>query len=62
VIDDDGKMMILTDKTMYNPNIYDNENLSLVHHRRAFLHNIFIRGSVINNRDEFIEDVKKYFL
>jgi hypothetical protein len=61
LIDDDGKIIILTQKKRYNPNIYDNRITSLHNHRRAFINNILVRGNVVNHQEEFISDVKNYF-
>jgi hypothetical protein len=60
LIDDDGKVILLTDKNNYSPNLFDNIP-SLEHHRRALLNNILVRGSVIKNKQKFIEDVKLNF-
>ena len=61
LIDDDGKVILLTDKATYSHNLYDNNKQGLEYHRRALLNNILIRGSVINNRNNFINDVKSFF-
>jgi len=62
LIDDDNKIMILTNEPDYSHNIYDKTNVKLQHHRRALLNRISFRGSVLKNKNLFIEDVKSIFL
>jgi len=61
LIDDDSKVMILTNDSEYNQNIYDRNNLNLMPHRRGFLHNISLRGSVIKHKQEFLEEITNLF-
>lgn len=61
LIDDDGRMMILTDKEEYAPNLYDKKRQGLNHHRRALKNKILIRGSIIKHKQEFLSDVDSYF-
>ncbi len=61
LIDDDGRIIILTDKSTYSPDIYDKKAASLEIHRRALVNKILIRGSILNHKDDFIDDVKSYF-
>jgi len=62
LIDDDSKIMILTNESPYKQDIYDETNKQLTPHRRGLLNNIILRGSVIHNRNEFIEDIQTLFL
>jgi len=61
LIDDDGRMMILTDQDVYSHDLYDNSKMGLEHYRRALANRILIRGSILQHRKEFIDDVKSYF-
>jgi hypothetical protein len=62
LIDDDGRMIILTDQNAYSHNdIYSSSENALDHHRRALSNKILIRGSVLDNKDQFIDEVKSYF-
>lgn len=61
LIDDDGKMMILTEKGDYSHNLYDTTKQGLETYRRALANKIIIRNSVIANRLKFVDDVKSYF-
>ena len=61
LIDDDGRVILLIDKAVYSHNLYDNKKQGLEHHRRALANNILVRGSVINNKNNFIDDVKSFF-
>lgn len=61
LIDDDGKMMILTEKGDYCYNLYDTQTPGLENHRRALSNKILIRSSIPQNRLKFIDDVKSYF-
>jgi flagella basal body P-ring formation protein FlgA len=60
LIDDDGRMIILTDKETYSHDLYEKSKPQLELYRRALLNKILIRGSVIKNREKFLEDVKSY--
>ena len=60
LIDDDGKMMILTDKEIYSYDLYQNTEPKLIPYRRALVNRILIRGSILKHKNEFIEDVKSY--
>lgn len=62
MIDDEGRIMILTNKHDYNPDLYDKTNPGLNNHRRAFLNKITLRGSIFGNRQLFLDDVKALFL
>ena len=61
LIDDDGRMMILTEKNEYAPDLYDHTKMGLESYRRAHKNRIIIRNSIVKNRAKFIEDVKSYF-
>jgi hypothetical protein len=61
LIDDDGKIIILTEKKNYSPDLYNKKVTTLSNHRRAFINHILIRGTVIGNKKRFIDDVKTYF-
>ena len=60
LIDDDGKMMILTDKDTYSYDLYQNTEPKLALYRRALVNRILIRGSILEHKEEFIEDVNSY--
>jgi len=60
LIDDDGKMIILTDKETYSHDLYERAKPQLELYRRALANKILIRGSIIQNREIFLEDVKSY--
>ena len=60
-IDDDGKMIIVTERPEYKRNLYNTSATGLESYRRAFLNKIIIRNVIINNRAAFVEDVKTYF-
>ncbi len=62
LIDDDGRIMILTNKPHYNNNLYDKSEMGLNNHRRAFLNKIALRGSILKNKNLFLDDVKAIFL
>ena len=62
LIDDDGRIMILTNETDYGNDIYNKQNLKLRNHRRAFLNKIALRGSILKNKNLFLEDVEAMFL
>jgi hypothetical protein len=62
IIDDDSKIMILTNESPYKQNIYDDKENRLAPHRRGYLHNIALRGSIIQNREEFLDEVQTLFL
>lgn len=62
IIDDDSKIMILTNESPYQQNIYNKEDNKLTPHRRGYLHNIALRGSIINAEDDFLDEVKNLFL
>jgi hypothetical protein len=61
LIDDDGKMMILTEKGEYSHNLYDKSKQGLETYRRALANKIIIRNSIVSNKEKFIDDVKSYF-
>lgn len=61
LIDDDGKMMILTDNYIYAHDLYDKTKQGLELYRRALINKILIRGSVVKNKKEFLNDVDSYF-
>ena len=61
LIDDDGRVMILTNEPVYKDNIYDRSK-TLQNHRRAFLNKIALRGSVLKHKELFLDDVKTMFL
>jgi len=61
LIDDDGKMMILTDNSVYSHDLYDKTQLGLEYYRRALINKILIRGSVMKHKQEFLSDVNSYF-
>ncbi|RLA78791.1 MAG: hypothetical protein DRG78_14315 [Epsilonproteobacteria bacterium] len=60
LIDDDGRIIILTDKAVYSHDLYDSTKLGLEHHRRALVNKILVRGSILKNKNGFIDDVKSY--
>ena len=62
LIDDDSRMMILTNDATYRHNIYDEKNMTLSDYRRAFLNRIALRGSVIRHKHEFLDEVETFFL
>jgi len=62
VIDDDAMIMILTNHKEYSRNIYDEKDMSLASHRRAFLNNIALRGSILHHKQDFLDDVRTLFL
>ncbi len=62
IIDDDSKIMILTNESPYQQNIYDYQDHRLAPHRRGYLHNISLRGSIIHSKNEFLDEVKSLFL
>ena len=62
VVDDDAMIMILTNVDTYSQNIYDEKDMSLASHRRAFLNNIALRGSILKHKQEFLDDVRTLFL
>ena len=62
LIDDDGRIMILTNKHDYNSNLYDKTKIGLNNHRRAFLNKIALRGSILRNKKLFLDDVEAIFL
>ncbi len=62
LIDDDSRMMILTNDSTYRHNIYDANNKTLSDYRRAFLNRIALRGSVIKHKQQFLEEVSTFFL
>lgn len=62
LIDDDGKMMILTNETTYRHDLFDETNKGLSDHRRAFLGRVYLRGSIIKNRELFLDEVRTLFL
>jgi len=59
-IDDDGKMMILTQKGDYSYDLYTKSEPQLEPYRRALVNKILLRGSILDNRDEFINDAREY--
>ncbi len=61
LIDDDGKMIILTNHSNYTNDLYKNGTNTLQHYKRALMNKILIRGNIINNKKEFVEEVKTYF-
>jgi hypothetical protein len=61
LIDDDGRMIILTDRQPYSHNLYDHTTMGLENYRRALANKILIRGSIFKNREKFIDDVKTHF-
>ena len=61
LIDDDGKMMILTNHNSYKNDLYNDNKNVLQHHKRALMNKILIRGNIIKNRNEFLEEVQNYF-
>ena len=62
LIDDDSKIMILTNESPYKQDIYDEKNKQLTSHRRGLLNNIILRGSIIHSKNEFFEDMQSLFL
>ena len=62
LIDDDSQIMILTHDSVYQHDLYDPENKGLNNHRRAFLNRIALRGSIINNKRDFLEEVESLCL
>ncbi|WP_418640435.1 Card1-like endonuclease domain-containing protein [Sulfurimonas sp. ST-27] len=62
LIDDDCKIMILTNEIQYKQDIYDTQNKKLTPYRRGILNNIILRGSVIHNKSEFLEEIQNLFL
>jgi len=62
LIDDDSKIMILTNEAPYKQDIYDIKNKQLTANRRGLLNNIILRGSVIHHKNEFLEDIQSLFL
>ena len=60
LIDDDGKMMILTDQETYSYDLYQNAEPKLIPYRRALVNRILIRGSILGRKEEFIEDINSY--
>jgi hypothetical protein len=61
LLDDEGKMIILTDKSEYSHNLYTDNTTNLDVHKRAKINRILVRGSVFSNKAEFIDDVKTFF-
>ncbi|MEA2091155.1 MAG: DUF1887 family CARF protein [Campylobacterota bacterium] len=61
LIDDDGRIIILTGKTVYSHDLYGSTYQGLEHHRRALVNKILVRGSILKNKNDFIDDVKSYF-
>jgi len=62
VIDDDSKIIILTNESPYQQNIYDYQDNKLAPHRRGYLHNISLRGSIIHSKNKFLDDIRTFFL
>ena len=62
LIDDDSVMMILTNDNVYSHDIYDAGRIELSDYRRAFLNRIALRGSVIKNRQLFLDEIETLFL
>ncbi len=62
LVDDDSKMIILTNETTYRHDLFDETNKGLSDYRRAFLNRIYLRGSVIKNRALFLDEVRTLFL
>ncbi|MDQ1244527.1 MAG: hypothetical protein QG565_867 [Campylobacterota bacterium] len=61
LLDDEGKMIILTDKSEYSHDLYENNTTNLEVHKRAKINRILVRGSVFGNKAEFVDDVKTFF-
>lgn len=62
LIDDDGKIIILTDDKDYRHDLFgDYDNGKLNHHRRGLINKVIIRGSIFKNKEKFIDDVKSNF-
>lgn len=64
LVDDDSKMMIVTNEETYRQDIFDEMNKmnGISDHRRAFLNRIYLRGSVIKNRELFLDEIRTLFL
>lgn len=62
IIDDDSKIMIITNESPYKQDIYNYQDLKLSAHRRGFLNNIALRGSVIHHKNEFLDEIESLFL
>jgi hypothetical protein len=62
IIDDDSQIMIVTNEQPYKQNIYNEQKNTLGAHRRGYLHNIALRGSIINHKSEFLDEIKTHFL
>jgi hypothetical protein len=60
-IDDDGRMMILTENYDYKLDLYNPYRQGLEHYRRAHQHKIIFRNSIAKHKEKFVEDVKTYF-
>lgn len=61
LIDDDGRMMILTEKGPYAYDLYNSNQQGLETYRRALSNKILIRSAVAQNREQFVKDVFTYF-
>ncbi len=62
IIDDDGRVIIVTKNAEYAADIYSKQVQGAEHHRRAHKNKIMIRSSIVQNRAKFIEDVKMHLL
>lgn len=61
LVDDDGKIIVLTDDKSYKHDLYSDYNNKLHNHRRGLLNKVLIRGSVFSNKEQFIDDIKSNF-
>ncbi len=62
LIDDDSKMMIVTNEETYRQNIFDENNKGLSDYRRGFLNRVYLRGSIIKSKELFLNEVQTLFL
>ena len=60
-LDDEGKVLLLTDKKNYKPNLVKDKSGDLEHHKRAGLSRIMIRGSLFKHKEEFAREVQAFF-
>jgi hypothetical protein len=61
LVDDDGIIMITSNENIYRHNLYE-DIPGISHYRRAFLNRIALRGSIVKNKKEFLEDVQELFI
>lgn len=60
-IDDDSRMIILTENYDYKPDLYNSQKQGLESYRRAYVNRIIVRNSISKHKEQFIDDVKSYF-